>query len=396
MTDSTKETKVVKHKEGKKKVRDNDFSWRQVTQYNNRAHQAVITQAFESEAGKLQQARVNRKRQLHSQIQQLEEELERTKWNKNVSFTAWNMQNNKRIKLLEEEKRLDKDEAHWKEQVSILKCGKLSSLCQANRLLRRAPELFTYDNDRCTHCHSILMFKPQTYMCTCPGPGCKRMQKGEFIQEDASMDVLIRRTTTSGVEEPSTNAKVPRVVTAFAQEKRREQLCVKRKDEFRQFLQQYEENVPPIPNACIDFVYQNTTMVRLSGSVQIRPTFVQAILEKDATFCKFVPQAGRIARMFNGQKIPRLKQSTIDQMVEQFDSLRRCCNKKDDNKVLTCDVVAALLLRMHQDDVEACKFFLHKQEEVLKKANSRLIELTAETRLKEPNLWNSTVASALF
>jgi hypothetical protein len=357
----------------------------------------------------------------------------------------------------------------WMEQFYILKPGKLSSLVQANRLLKRPPEVYTLSADRCLRCQIPFKFDPG--MCRFICRRCYVLVKTLFSQEDTSGDSLILKSKTSGIEPvipkltPAMRFKLEQTQQILDQQ--REKKIIDSINNYKEFLAQFKDDLPPITNEIHRFLFWSLFPVHVVGKSKCKLPSIRKILRDSKDFQHLEIQAERIRRDFVREQIPKLSQDSIYRLVERYSVLLnlgtpfkkledmtpkeieqikqepkdlepdqekleesdkdardedendeskpkkrkvskntdvevictplQMMKKKEDvkRKLFNFEVISMMLLLIDGNREEACKFFLHKTRSVLTECNIAYLELVAQAREKNQELWPMNDANLL-
>jgi hypothetical protein len=353
------------------------------SQYTNRAHAVVLRRAFDSEKKNLF---VTNKSTLIKEISDLKTKLKVIKYQAKSSVNEYR---DVKRQIMTKKQQLVKTsdlEYNWIKQCALITCGKLSSLVQANRLLQRSPEIYLLDNDRCEKCH--IPFKFNNVICRYVCHNCSLLQKVLFVPEDSSVDTLILRAKTSGTDDRTEKQSVLITAKCLNGPMQRSKQILERTAQYKEFLLQYSEQAPIIPNEVLSLIFNQLSIVHLGGSSKCRLTAVKLILTKSEKFNYLVGQAARITRVFNGLCEPFLELDVIERLTKRFSHLLKLASKEDDKKkIFVSDVVTVMLLRIDGLTEESKKFQLHKTRSVLNESNKRYLELVELARLQDPELW---------
>ncbi len=360
--------------------------------YSNRAHEVVLRRAFDSAKTNFFKASSE---VVIKDIRALKQKAKKMKHDPLVSLNQYRDLKNQ-IKLKKEDLLKSADLLyHWTKQCSLIECGKLSSLVQANRLLQRAPEVYIVDSDRCESCH--IPYKFNNIICRNICIFCSLLTKVLFAPEDTSVDTLILKAKTSGTDDQiEKQTKSNPATKILNDESQRNKQIIERTAQYHEFCMQYCEDAPIIPNEVLSLIFNQLSIVHLGGSSKCRLTAVKLILKNSEKYSYLVNQAARITRVFNGFSEPRLALDVINRLTKRFNHLLKLGTKEDDKKkIFVQDVVTAMLLRLEKLELQAQMFPIHKTRNVLNEANKRYLELVTLARIQDPSLWPEHDASLL-
>ncbi len=442
------ESRVRKHvKERSKrkvfKIYDDDDACNIPIQHINRATPGLLQHAFESAREQLFTNNIN---PIHEEIKLLKEVKKHIKNDPNTSLNEYR----DLIDTLKEKKealiksRFEK--YNWNKQCTLLRPGKLSSLVQANRLLKRPPEIYLLDSERCSICH--IPYKFNNAICKFRCEKCSVLRSVLYLPEDNSADRLILKAKTSGTDNqvpkrvPNNNKLKYNQTQSMLDEQRRKKIN-DFINNYKEFLSQYRDNVPPTPDEVRSLLALRLSPVHLCGKSKCRLPTVRLILQQSKKFAHLEKHAERIMRDYIGQEIPKLSQDTVDRLIQRFSHLFELGmpvkkmqditesevimeydtmikqepeeqdkiieeeqetsskpgndKKREDvkRKIFQSEVITMMLLLIDDNREEAYKFFLHKTRSVLNECNEIYLELVTQARIENPTLWPMNDANLL-
>jgi hypothetical protein len=260
------------------------------------------------------------------------------------------------------------------------------------------------DSDRCQKCHIPFKFKHVISRNVCHY--CFKLEQCLFYAEDASIDTLIQKAKTSGVDAIAegdqqqlngmgTGGTIPLMINNKktgsklppTSSQRAKQLA-DHLSQYKTFLLQYAENAPVIPNEVLNFITTEMVTIHLGASAECPTTSIKCILSRSSTWSHFVPHVGRIARIYNRKPLPQLSIAQIDILSKRFEHLLRLGTREDyKQKIFVDEVITVVFLLLDHCRLEAEKFLLHKTRAVLEECSWRYMELIALARQENASLW---------
>jgi hypothetical protein len=443
------ESRVRKHakQRSKRKVCDiyDDDGINIPMQHINRAAPGLLAHAFESASETLF---VNNTKPLIDELRLLKETKKHMKHDCSISLNEYR-DLLERIKDKKQEivtTRMEK--RNWIKQCTILRPGKLQSLVQANRLLKRPPEIYLIDSERCVKCHIPYNFNNRICRFRCVK--CSVLRKVLYLPEDNSVDTLILKAKSSGTDNPAPKptpaAKHKMEQTQILLDQQRAKKIVDSINNYILYISQYRDNVLPPSDEVRCLLALRLSPVHLCGKSKCRLPTVKLILKESKKFAHLEHHADRIMRDYIGQQIPRLSEDTNERLIKRFSHLLELGtpfkklsqmtdkdilkikeepvedlvveeeenndDEKDGNedtkkinyekkpedvkrKIFQSEVITMMLLLIDGNREEAYKFLLHKTRCVLNECNESYLELVAQARLQQPELWPLNDANLL-
>lgn len=346
-----------------------------------------------------------------------------------TSVNAYRAQQRRLAEVREEIDGLKCAKARFETQSSQVRTfGTVDTLTIVNNILGRGPEILSVDADRCEKCNGILTFDQPRNLSVCGI--CNTVISRLFVAEDSTVDVLILRVGMSGTSAISRSRKQGGntlvlgndeskarhlqilgetkdtiTMSSTQRPKRKKSTCaplsenpdrkelqlhavadhvVKRVGQYKEFLNQFAENRPEIPQKIISLIYRELAPVHLLNSVKCKPTPVCTILRNHALH-EFIPMAPLISRTFNGQPTPKFNMDLIGRLQKRLSVLAQVSTETQ-RKSLGIELLVAVCLRCEGEDDFARAFSLLKTRVVLRTANERLKNVIANAKILEPDL----------
>ena len=219
----------------------------------------------------------------------------------------------------------------------------------ANRIMNRPTETFYMDPDKCSTCNEYYSFDNVINVNICKR--CGYTVEVLFISEDNSQDVLVNK-------DPGTGS------TQTADKSTTEYQYI-RSPLYRRYLNQFSEDVGPIPVEIMRVLYKYLSTIHFQNSIRCRPTPVSNILRQQG-FPKWANMSIRISKVFNGEPIPILSRELIGRLVERFEIIFDESSRQK-QKLPSFEFITNILLRIEGEIELAQSFALQKTRTVLRK-----------------------------
>lgn len=280
----------------------------------------------------------------------------------------------KRVKRIDDLKKVVSDYENcshlieWENMISHIYKKKdqyVGRLVIANRIMNRPTETFYMDPDKCMSCNEYYSFNSVINVNICNR--CGYTVEVLFISEDNSQDVLVNKDPGTGstrtVDKPTTDYQYVRSPL------------------YRRYLNQFSEDVGPIPVEIMRVLYKYLSTIHFQNSIRCRPTPVSNILRQQG-FPKWANMSIRISKVFNGEPIPILSKELIGRLVERFEIIFDESSRRK-QKLPSFEFITNILLRIEGEIELAQSFALQKTRTVLRKIFNELTTIIDVIRTRD-------------
>jgi hypothetical protein len=255
----------------------------------------------------------------------------------------------------------------------------VATLAISSKLLGRTTEVFSVDSDRCSTCGRILIFDQSCHLSVCTT--CRIVQSVLVVAEDVCNDVMVfKAQTLADPTYPVTAAPGDDIVAESNSDEDKIQ-------QYTGYLAQFAADVAPLPTVVLECVYRNLSTIHILTNVRCRPTPIVHIL-KQHELVAYIPQAVRISKIFNGEKVPCLDGPLMQRLVSRFRILVAVA-RTSEVKLPSNDMMSHILLHLEgRSDLAEC-FPLQKTQSVLALSDDKVRLLIEGSRNIFPDMsWN--------
>ncbi len=346
--------------------------------YRNRFNPYVLQRKIEYEVELLKKRTATELSDIQSQIDQLNKRFKKPKTNINDIVSIKSHKRNL-FMLHKKYNKVSRSEEIFRLKTNLLKPNNISSLVVvSNSTQIKTNEIFYQDPDRCSKCGKLYVFEPVSHLNICQSIRCKNVFRVLMAVEDKQTDIIAFK-----------NQKLPLLLinypeTTVVKEQRN---SIDRAKAYREYIMQYIDTSPPIPDFVKLKLYDNFNNIHLLNSLRCKPSSVANVLKNESKeFQQYVAFSNKIAKEFNGDAIPKLSLDLIEKLCIRFKQISEAAlSIPDFGKLPSVEILTHSFLRTEQRDDLAIFFQGHKDDKPLRLGDIRMRQLIEICRKKSSN-----------